>query len=85
LRGEPLPQAAAPEPAAHLPMQRPAQPAMQPPAGPFGARLDARGGGQLPTRPPGRHRSPAERQPPQSVDLSANLHTVLDWLGRPES
>lgn len=76
LRGEPLP-APAPEP------HPPSYPAG--PAGPFGARLDPRGGARLPSRPPGRHRAPDAAQQPQSIDLSENLHTVLDWLGRPEA
>ena len=39
----------------------------------------------LPTRPPGRHRTPPP--PPESpveIDLNDRLTTVLDWLGRPE-
>jgi hypothetical protein len=40
----------------------------------------------LPTRPPGRHRTPAA--PPEgdeAIDLNRNLGSVLDWLGRPEA
>jgi hypothetical protein len=47
---------------------------------------DVRRIGGLPTRPPGRHRlPPPPPSPPQAIDLSENLSSVLDWLGRPES
>lgn len=40
----------------------------------------------LPTRPPGRHRSPATPEPaPSHIDLSDNLTSVLSWLGQPDS
>lgn len=56
------------------------------PAGPFMASLELRPGPELPSRPPGRHRLPApESLAPRAIDLNENLHTVLDWLGRPES
>lgn len=48
--------------------------------------LDVRAGSSLPTRPPGRHRTPApSAEAPQAIDLSDNLTTVLDWLGRPDA
>jgi hypothetical protein len=40
----------------------------------------------LPTRPPGRHRTPPPPpEAPAQIDLSGRLSTVLDWLGHPES
>ncbi len=41
----------------------------------------------LPTRPPGRHRTPPPEplRAPDAINLNQNLSTVLDWLGRPES
>jgi hypothetical protein len=41
----------------------------------------------LPTRPPGRHRTPPPEPSgaPDAINLNQNLSTVLDWLGRPES
>ncbi len=46
---------------------------------------EVRRGIGLPTRPPGRHRTPPPPpSPPEAIDLSENLGTVLDWLGRPE-
>jgi hypothetical protein len=48
--------------------------------------LDVRGGIGLPSRPPGRHRTPPlVAEAPHAIDLSHNLSTVLDWLGQPES
>jgi hypothetical protein len=39
----------------------------------------------LPTRPPGRHRTPPPPPgAPVEIDLNDRLTTVLDWLGRPE-
>jgi hypothetical protein len=39
----------------------------------------------LPTRPPGRHRTPPPPpETPVEIDLNDRLTTVLDWLGRPE-
>jgi hypothetical protein len=50
------------------------------------APRDVRRIGGLPTRPPGRHRlPPPPPSPPRAIDLSENLSSVLDWLGRPES
>jgi hypothetical protein len=69
------------------PMARPPHtPVDVAPARPFTASLEARPGPDLPSRPPGRHRLPApESLAPRAIDLNENLHTVLDWLGRPES
>jgi hypothetical protein len=40
----------------------------------------------LPTRPPGRHRTPPPPpEQPAQIDLNDRLTTVLDWLGRPEA
>jgi hypothetical protein len=41
----------------------------------------------LPTRPPGRHRTPPPEPTgaPDAINLNQNLSTVLDWLGRPEA
>jgi hypothetical protein len=40
----------------------------------------------LPSRPPGRHRTPPQvAEAPHAIDLSHNLSTVLDWLGQPDS
>jgi hypothetical protein len=56
------------------------------PSTPFSAALEGRPGPGLPSRPPGRHRQPPrEDLAPRAIDLSHNLTTVLDWLGRPES
>lgn len=52
---------------------------------PFPVQLDVRGASHLPSRPPGRHRlPPPDSELPRAIDLRQNLHTVLDWLGRPE-
>jgi hypothetical protein len=69
------------------PLARPPHtPVDSPPAAPFRASLEVRPGPDLPSRPPGRHRLPApESRAPRAIDLNENLHTVLDWLGRPES
>jgi hypothetical protein len=94
LLGDQLPATAAPEPRIEPGGQPTLQPALQPGSRPalqpsvqplLQPRVELRGAAQLPSRPPGRHRAPADLQPPQSIDLSENLHTVLDWLGRPES
>jgi hypothetical protein len=54
-------------------------------AGPGQPTLDVRGGAALPSRPPGRHRTPAQVvDGPHAIDLNQNLSTVLDWLGHPE-
>jgi hypothetical protein len=51
-----------------------------------GAPQDVRRIGGLPSRPPGKHRlPPPPPTQPQAIDLSENLGSVLDWLGRPES
>ena len=72
--------------AGRSPMARPPHtpdPAQPPP---FAASLEVRPGPDLPSRPPGRHRlPPPESLAPRAIDLSENLHTVLDWLARPES
>lgn len=91
LRGEVLPPTASPEPQATASPTPAAAPPHTPSAparpGAFGVQLDARAdAAPLPSRPPGRHRLPAlEIQPPLAIDLSENLSSVLDWLGRPES
>lgn len=65
--------------------------ATRPPAGPpgpapAGPGIEVRSGALLPSRPPGRHRTPpAAAEGPGAINLNDNLSTVLDWLGRPES
>jgi hypothetical protein len=87
LQGEPPPATAFPEPGTTGGSAPPAPHTPSYPRRelPFGAQLDVRGAAQLPSRPPGRHRLPArESEPPRAIDLSENLNTVLDWLGRPD-
>jgi hypothetical protein len=72
--------AASPQAASAAPAGAPATSPAAPAAGD-----EARETG-LPTRPPGRHRTPPP--PPESpveIDLNDRLTTVLDWLGRPEA
>jgi hypothetical protein len=76
--------AASPQSAPATPSTAPAGAPAPPPAAPP-AGDEARETG-LPTRPPGRHRTPPP--PPESpveIDLNDRLTTVLDWLGRPEA
>jgi hypothetical protein len=61
-------------------------PAYAAPPPPINPTLDVRRGVGLPSRPPGRHRTPpVQATSPEPINLNDNLSSVLDWLGRPET
>jgi hypothetical protein len=71
----------APSAAAAAPSADPSPAPASPPVGAEGRHEVG-----LPSRPPGRHRTPPPPpEAPAEIDLSGRLSTVLDWLGRPDA